>query len=87
MVLTYDSHIEIINEAEQTKKKLKEIEARQTIEHANWSNLMKFFMGMEKEIKIHAWDENDGPFQTAAKIIEEKKKEATARATAAAEKR
>jgi len=79
MVLTYDSHIEIINEAEQTKKKLEEIEARQTIEHANWSNLMKFFMGMEKEIKIHAWDVNEGPFQTAAKIIEDKKKEAQAR--------
>lgn len=72
--ITYDA---VARESENTRKKLEEIEARQIIEHANWSNFFKFLMGAEKEIKIHAWNEGekDGLFQMAAKIIEEKKEE------------
>jgi len=61
------------------ERELEEIKAQQTILQANMGNVLKFLAGMEKEIKIHAWDVKDGPFQTAAKIIEDKKKRAQAR--------
>lgn len=35
---------------------------------------MKFLTGMEKEIKIHVWDEREGPMQTAKALLEEEKK-------------
>jgi len=61
------------------ERELEEIRAQQTILQANMGNVLKFLAGIEKEIKIQAWDVSDGPFQTATKIMEEKKKEATAR--------
>jgi hypothetical protein len=55
------------------ERELEEIRAQQTTLQANMGNVLKFLAGIEKEIKIQAWDVKDGPFQTAAKIIEEKR--------------
>jgi integrase len=55
------------------EKEIEEIRAQQTILQANMTNVLKFLAGMEKEVKIQAWDVSDGPFQTATIIIEEKR--------------
>jgi integrase len=56
-----------IQEAEQTKKMLEEIrlqqeilKAEREIDQANHQNLARFVMGLEKEIKINVYDEEDG---------------------------
>jgi len=58
------------------EKELEEIRAQQAILQANMANILKFLSGMEKkETKIHAWDEAEGPMQTAKALLEEKEKE------------
>jgi integrase len=55
------------------EKEIEDIRTQQTILQANMTNVLKFLARMEKEVKIQAWDVSDGPFQTATKIIEEKR--------------
>jgi hypothetical protein len=64
-------------EAEESKKEREEIKAQLKILEANTSNLFKVFMGQEKELKIHVWNEKEGPILTAKSLnaLEEEQKE------------
>jgi hypothetical protein len=57
-------------EAEESKREREEIKAQLKILQANTSNLFKVFMGQEKELKIHVWNEKEGPLPTA-KLLQE----------------
>lgn len=64
-------------EAEEGKREREEIKAQMKILQANTSNLIKVFMGKEKELKIYAWDRKEGPIPTAKMLqaLEEEQKE------------
>lgn len=64
-------------EVESLKKQLEETEAKMTILQANTSKVMEVLMGQTNELKLYAWNGDDGPIETA-KMIEaemEKRKE------------
>ena len=64
-------------EAEEGKREREEIKAQMKILQANTSNLIKVFMGQEKELKIHVWNEKEGPIPTTKSLqaLEEEQKE------------
>ena len=65
MVLTYDAYADTKNEAEEAKKRLEELEAKQEILQANTASVLNVLMTAEMGIKpppvkIIAWNVNEG---------------------------
>lgn len=73
MVLTLDSYTETKNEAEESKKRLEELEAKQEILQANAANVFRALMledmGIKSQVEIITWnakEDSEGLFKASA---------------------
>lgn len=61
----------MMKDADNTKKELQAMKAQMAILQANTSNLLKVVMRYTNELVIHAWNNEEGPIETATKMIDD----------------